>query len=137
MVIALPAGHPLAAEPTVDLADAGRGVVDRRLPPLPRPPARADRPRDFGPRIAYETDNFIAVLSMVAERVGVALLPSLAVGSAVRTHGVVIRPTANRDHRTVNLVGAAGADQVPAIATTAAALLALDAAEWSLAEVRT
>ena len=135
MLLVLPAGHPLADAPAVDLADLAGESWIAGCPRCRGHLLELTDARDFVPRIAYETDNFVAVVSMVAERVGVALIPSLALGPAVRNDGVVIRPTVNHDHRTINLVGASGADQVPAIATTASALLALDAADWSLAEV--
>jgi DNA-binding transcriptional LysR family regulator len=72
---------------------------------------------------------------MVAEGMGVALLPGLAVGSAGVQPGVVLRATGNRDHRTINLVGAAGADVVPAIAATVEAIAGLAVEEWRLASV--
>jgi DNA-binding transcriptional LysR family regulator len=136
MLLVLPAGHPLAAADAVDLAELAGESWIAGCPRCRGHLLELTDARDFVPRIAYETDNFVAVVSMVAEGVGVALVPSLALGSAGRNPGVVVRPTANHDHRTINLVGATGADQVPAIATTASALLALDATEWSLAEAR-
>ncbi|WP_374107700.1 LysR family transcriptional regulator [Leifsonia poae] len=135
MLLVLPAGHPLAVAETVDLAELAGEPWIGGCPRCRGHLLELTDARGYRPRIAYETDNFVAVVSMVAEGVGVALVPSLALGSAGRNEGVVVRPTANHDHRTINLVGAAGADQVPAIATTAAALLALDASEWSLAHV--
>ncbi|MFF1572370.1 LysR family transcriptional regulator [Leifsonia sp. NPDC058292] len=135
MLIVLPAGHPLADSAAVDLADLAGESWIAGCPRCRGHLLELTDARDFVPRIAYETDNFVAVMSMVAEGVGVALVPSLAVGSAARTAGVVVRPTVNHDHRTINLVGAAGSDQVPAIAATAAALLALDASDWDLRTV--
>lgn len=132
MVIALPAGHPLAGEQTVDLASLADESWIAGCPRCRGHLLELTDQCDYRPRIAYETDNFIAVLSMVAERVGVALLPSLAVASAGAHPGVVIRPTSNRDHRTVNLIGSVGADQVPAIAAAADVLLTLDTSEWML-----
>ncbi|WP_431280312.1 LysR family transcriptional regulator [Leifsonia poae] len=135
MLLVLPSGHPLADAESIDLADLAGEAWIAGCPRCRGHLLELTDARDFVPRIAYETDNFVAVVSMVAEGVGVALIPSLAVGSAGRMAGVVVRPTINHDHRTINLVGATGADQVPAIATTASALLALDAGEWSLAAV--
>lgn len=135
MLLVLPAGHPLAEQEEIDLADLAAESWIAGCPRCRGHLLELTDARDFVPRIAYETDNYVAVVSMVAEGVGVALIPSLAVGSAGRTDGVVVRPTINHDHRTVNLVGAAGADAVPAIASTATALLAIDGAAWSLASV--
>ncbi|WP_460631569.1 LysR family transcriptional regulator [Leifsonia lichenia] len=135
MLLVLPAGHRLADAEAIDLADLAGESWIAGCPRCRGHLLELTDARDFVPRIAYETDNFVAVVSMVAEGVGVALIPSLAVGSAGRNEGVVVRPTVNHDHRTINLVGAAGADAVPAIATTASALLGLDGAAWSLASV--
>jgi DNA-binding transcriptional LysR family regulator len=133
MMLVLPARHPLAEAESIDLADLADESWIAGCPRCRGHLLELTDARDFVPRIAYETDNFVAVVSMVTEGVGVALIPSLALGSIGRTDGVVVRPTVNHDHRTINLVGAAGSDRVPAIAVTASALLALDATEWSLA----
>ncbi|MGO7983702.1 LysR substrate-binding domain-containing protein, partial [Rhizobium johnstonii] len=63
----------------------------------------------FLPRIGYETDNFVAVLSMVSARLGVATLPQLAIASSRVPGDVVVLPTSNGDHRTLNVVMAEGA----------------------------
>ncbi|QTX04364.1 LysR family transcriptional regulator [Agromyces archimandritae] len=76
----------------------------------------------FEPRIVFETDNAAAVEGMVAEGLGVALLPELALAASARRPGVVTRATGER--RTLHLVTARGA--APAVA----------AARRALAEVR-
>lgn len=135
MLVALPAGHPLAGTPEVDLAELAGAAWIGGCPRCRGHLLELADASGYAPRIAYETDNFIAVLRMVAEGVGVALLPALAVGSAGAVEGVVLRPTANRDHRTINLVAATGSDAVPAIAAAADALLALDGTPWGLSEL--
>jgi DNA-binding transcriptional LysR family regulator len=132
MLVALRADHPLAGGERVDLAELASASWIGGCPRCRGHLLELTDACGYAPRIAYETDNFIAVLRMVAEGVGVALLPALAVGSAGAVEGVVLRPTANRDHRTINLVAATGSDAVPAIAATADALLALDGAPWGL-----
>lgn len=135
MLVALRDDHPLAGTARVDLADLADAAWIGGCPRCRGHLLELTVASGYEPRIAYETDNFVAVLRMVAEGVGVALLPSLAVASAGAVPGVVLRPTANRDHRTINLVAAAGSDAVPAIAATAAALIDLDGARWGLAEL--
>ncbi|WP_313544562.1 LysR family transcriptional regulator [Leifsonia aquatica] len=135
MLVALPAGHRLAANDRVDLADLAAEAWIGGCPRCRGHLLELTAGRGYEPRIAYETDNFVAVLRMVAEGMGVALLPGLAVGSAGAQPGVVLRATGNRDHRTINLVGAAGADVVPAIAATAEAIAGLAVEEWRLASV--
>lgn len=135
MLVALRSDHPLAAGTSVDLAELASASWIGGCPRCRGHLLELADACGYAPRIAYETDNFIAVLRMVAEGVGVALLPALAVGSAGAVEGVALRPTANRDHRTINLVAASGSDAVPAIAATADALLALDGAPWGLSEL--
>jgi molybdate transport repressor ModE-like protein len=71
--------------------------------------------RGFAPSIAFETDNFVAVMSMVAAGLGVALLPSLALSASPVPAGVVARPTTGRDHRMIVAVTRPGADHIPAV----------------------
>lgn len=88
----------------------------------------------FAPTIAYETDNFSAVLALVAEGIGIALLPSLAIDSTRVPDGVVLRPTARDDARTVHVVTTEAAAQVPAVAATLEAVRTLELARLSLRE---
>lgn len=128
--LVLPAGHPLAAADVVAL-DA-----------LAAEPWIAGCPRcrghllelcdaaGFAPRIAFETDNFVAVEGMVAQGLGVALLPALALAAAPRHPDVVTRPTDRGDERSLHLVTARGAERVPAVAAALAALAALAGGGW-------
>ncbi|MBT2516205.1 LysR family transcriptional regulator [Agromyces sp. ISL-38] len=127
MQLVLPEGHP-AAESDVIMLDRLAGE-----------PWIAGCPRcrghllelagaaGFTPRIAFETDNFVAVEGMVAQGLGVALLPALALEASPRHPGIVTRPTARADVRSLHLVTARGAERVPAIGATLAALEALAA----------
>ena len=133
MFVALPSAHPLAGNGSVDLAELADaawigGCVRCRGHLLELTAASG-----YAPRIVYETDNFLAVLRMVAEGGSVALLPALALASAGAVEGVALRPTTRHDHRMVNLVAAVGADSVPAIAAMTEVLLRIDGREWGLA----
>jgi DNA-binding transcriptional LysR family regulator len=81
----------------------------------------------FTPRIAFETDNFVAVEGMVAQGLGVALLPELALQATPRREGVVVRGAARDDVRSLHVVTARGADRVPAVAAAVAALASIAA----------
>jgi molybdate transport repressor ModE-like protein len=135
MLLALPAGHPAARSSSVALdllaSDSWIAGCPRCRGHLLELTARSA----FQPSIAYETDNFVAVLGMVAAGLGVALIPTLAIDAATVPETVEIRPTANRDYRTIQLVGSAGSDQVPAIAAIASAIVDLDTSRWQLAAV--
>jgi DNA-binding transcriptional LysR family regulator len=132
MLLVLPVTHPLAGRHEVELGALAREHWIAGCPRCRGHLLELAAVSGFVPTISYETDNFVAVLNMVAAGVGVALIPQLAVGAARIPPGVVVRPTANRDSRTINLVAQAGADAAPAVAATAAALTALDESAWSL-----
>lgn len=72
----------------------------------------------FEPRISFETDNFVAVESLVAQGIGVATLPSMAVRSFPLLPGVITRPLPHSEARTIHVVTAHGAERVPAIGAT-------------------
>ena len=54
----------------------------------------------FAPRIAFETDNFVAVEGLVAQGIGVATLPRMAVESFPQLPGVAIVPLPAGEQRT-------------------------------------
>jgi DNA-binding transcriptional LysR family regulator len=72
----------------------------------------------FAPSISFETDNFVAVMSMVAAGLGVALLPELAISASPLPEGVVARRTLAGDHRMLVAVTRPGAEHIPAVAET-------------------
>lgn len=71
--------------------------------------------RGFAPAIAFETDNVVAVMSMVAAGLGVALVPSLAISASPVPAGVVAHPTTEGEHRRIVAVTRPGADHIPAV----------------------
>ena len=77
----------------------------------------------FEPHIAFETDNFVAVEGLVAQGIGVATLPRMAVASFPQLPGVVTLPLPPTEARTIHVVTAHGADRVPAIRATVAAIV--------------
>ena len=79
----------------------------------------------FAPRIAFEPDNFVAVEGFVAQGIGVATLPRMAVESFPQLPGVAIVPLPAGEQRTIHTVTARGADRVPAVKATLAALARL------------
>ncbi|MFS0714841.1 LysR family transcriptional regulator [Microbacterium sp. 2P01SA-2] len=71
----------------------------------------------FVPAIRFETDNFVAVEQLVAQGIGVATLPGLAVASFPVLAGVVTRPLPPGERRAIHAVSAGGAGRVPAVAS--------------------
>ncbi|QAY73711.1 LysR family transcriptional regulator [Agromyces protaetiae] len=120
--LVLRAGHPLAS---LDVVALDACADEPWIAGCPRCRGHLLELADaagFAPRIAFETDNFVAVEGMVAQGLGVALLPGLALAATPRHPGVVVRPTAREDSRSLHLVTARGAERVPAIAAALAAL---------------
>ncbi|RZS65972.1 DNA-binding transcriptional LysR family regulator [Agromyces ramosus] len=125
--LVLPAGHPAAESDVVDLAALGDDPWIAGCPRCRGHLLELAATAGFTPRIAFETDNFVAVEGMVAQGLGVALLPALALAASPRHPGVVTRPTARSDVRSLHLVTARGAERVPAVGATIAALESLAA----------
>lgn len=75
----------------------------------------------FSPRIRYETDDSVAVLGLVAEGLGVALVPSLATAGGV-TPGVVQVALSPVERRQVLAVTTPDLARVPSVAALVEAL---------------
>lgn len=123
--LALPAGHPLASN--------GSGADGAGLASLADETWIAGCPRcrghlldlsaeaGFTPRIAFATDDYVAVLGLVAAELGVAMLPGLVL-ETVRRPDVVLRPVAPRSSRRVQTVTTPDLLRVPAVAAASRAL---------------
>jgi DNA-binding transcriptional LysR family regulator len=113
LLIALPYSHPLAARSAISLADlrddewmvcgVGGTCIDSNVV------LRACDAAGFEPRITFETEDYSAIMGMVASGMGVALIPSLALVSA--REDIAIRSL--RDARPVRRVRAAVAVERP------------------------
>ncbi len=151
VVLVLPAGHPLAGGDPADDRPAGdddpaggdsAGAVDLA--------ALADENWIAGcalcrghllaacdavgvePRIDLETDNAVAVLTLVAAGVGIALLPRIALATAPVPAGAVVRATRPSSDRSIQAVVQAGSRGVPSIAAVLARLRDVDGSGWRL-----
>ena len=115
LLAVLPVGHRAAASAVVDVA----GLAEEKwIAGCPRCRghllelcARAG----FEPHIAFETDNFVAVEGLVAQGIGVATLPRMAVASFPQLPGVVTLALPPTESRTIHVVTAHGAERVPAV----------------------
>lgn len=125
LLAVLPAGHAAAGPDGVDVASlAGEKWIagcPRCRGHLLELCARAG----FQPHIAFETDNFVAVEGLVAQGIGVATLPRMAVASFPQLPGVITVPLPQTEARTIHVVTAHGADRVPAIRATLGAIARL------------
>lgn len=124
--IVLPLEHALADGRAIDLRDLASadwvGGCERCRSHLK---ALADN-AGFGPRIQFETDDFVAAQSFVAATGSVTLLPDMALRVHTRDD-VVVAALADGSGRTVSLRHRHGAERVPAVQTALDALQRL----WS------
>ncbi len=127
-MVALPAGHRLAADPVLRLAGlAGESWVEGH-PESARTLADACQRAGFRPRIDFEAREWTAKEGFVAAGLGLALVPALSAGT-VRA-GIVVRPLQPRD-TPVRRIFAATRAGTPA-PPVAAFLPCLDAAAHDL-----
>jgi DNA-binding transcriptional LysR family regulator len=81
MYVAMPAGHPLADEPRLHLARFAEQpwmLATTQTCPDSRLFLRACHEAGFEPQIAFQNDDYPAILGFVAAGVGVALIPEMA-----------------------------------------------------------
>ena len=71
--------------------------------------------------MTFETEDYVAVLGLVAAGLGVALVPQLIL-TTVSHPDVVIRPVSPPSRRTVQVVTTPDLQRVPAVAATLDAL---------------
>ena len=121
-LVALPADHPQAHAVRLDLADLAADTWIAGCPRCRGHLLSAAAGRGFAPDIAYATDDYVAVLSLVAAGLGVALLPGLVRATAERHPGVVVREAAGTSSRAVHAVTTPDLLRVPAVAATLDAL---------------
>jgi len=128
MYVALPVGHPLAKKRfrLGDLADEEWMVGPGETCPDVAVFTRACREAGFEPRIAFESDDYLAIQGFVASGMGLSFIPDLAL-VAVRDD-VVIRSLGARPP--VRRIGAAvAADAYRSPAKTAMVEVLCEAAE--------
>ena len=75
----------------------------------------------FAPKVAFETEDYVAVQGFVAAGLGVALIPDL-IKDATSNPDVVIRPLSPSTHRRIHVVTTDDLLGVPAVAATVDAL---------------
>jgi len=111
-------GHPLAergAQQPVDLAELADEQWIAGCPQCRGHLVDMCAEAGFAPRIDFATDDYPAVLGLVAAGLGVAVLPELALAS-VRPTGVSVVPLAAGAFREVVALTLPDLEQVPAVA---------------------
>ncbi len=117
-MLVLPADHPAAARDELDLADLADESWIAGCPRCRRHLLSSAANAGFEPAIAYATDDYVAVLNLVAAGLGVALLPELVRPTAHRQPGVALRRASGTSVRRVLAVTTPDLVRVPAVAAT-------------------
>jgi len=126
-VVILPRQHRLSTAATVPLAELAEENWIGGCPLCRGHLLAACGALGFSPRIAYSSDNSVAVLGLVAAGVGVALQPELALEPLELPSGTSAHRLSSASDRLVRAVYLSGAQAVPGVAATLAALLAITA----------
>ncbi len=127
VAVVLPADHPLAGQPAVRLDDLAEAAWIAGCPLCRGHLLAACSALGVTPRIAHATDNSVAVLGLVAAGVGVALQPRLALEPLELPAGTSAHDVLPASDRTVRAVFVRGAEAVPTVGATLAALLEVTA----------
>lgn len=132
VMLVLPRDHELAGDDEVDLAALSG---DRWIAGCPRCRGHLlllAHEAGFDPDVTFETEDYVAVLGLVAAGLGVALVPRLIL-STVSHPDVVVVPVSPPSRRVVQVITTPDLQRVPAVAATLEALCA-SAAELRSAE---
>ncbi len=121
-VLALPSGHPLGAREGLHLRDLADQTWIAGCPRCRGHLLEACTAAGFEPDVAFATDDYVAVLGLVAAGLGVALLPGLVLPTATRHPGVAVRAVGGTSRRDVHAVTTPDLLRVPAVAATLDAL---------------
>lgn len=122
LLAVLPDGHPAGERERVEVAELADESWIAGCPRCRGHLLELCGRAGFAPRIGFETDNFVAVEGLVAQGIGVATLPRMAVESFPLMPGVITRPLPHAEARTLHVVTAHGAERVPAVRIALAAL---------------
>ncbi len=119
--LALPKTHPLADADEISLADLSDESWIAGCPRCRGHLLQLCATAGFTPQVSYETEDYVAVLGLVAEGLGVALVPDLILTTARNTDVATVRikPASRRQ---IHAVTTADLQRVPAVQATLDAL---------------
>ena len=119
--LAMPPGHPLAGRAVVDLADVATDPWIAGCPRCRGHLVSLAHRAGFSPNVAFETEDYVAVLGLVRAGLGVALVPDLIL-EAAHEDGIVALPLTPPSRRQIHAVTTEDLQRVPAVAATLEAL---------------
>ena len=120
--LALPRTHALAGRDEVHLDDLADEAWIAGCPRCRGHLVQLCDLAGFRPDVAYETEDYVAVMGLVAEGLGVALIPDLILRT-VQHDDVVALPLTPASRRTLAAVTTPDLQRVPAVAATLDALV--------------
>ncbi|HEX5535262.1 MAG TPA: LysR family transcriptional regulator [Actinomycetales bacterium] len=121
MWLALPTGHPAGSTDVVDLAELDGETWIAGCPRCRGHLLDVCERAGFEPEISYATDDYVAVLGLVAAGLGVALIPGLVL-DATRNDAVQLHRVRPASRRGVFAVTTEDLLRVPAVAAALEAL---------------
>src|SRR5664279_1126776 len=121
--LALPKGHPMAGATVADLSLFDDESWIAGCPRCRGHLLQVCRTAGFKPNVAFETEDYVAVMGLVAEGLGVAIVPELILRTAHHPHVATprLQPTPKR---TIYAVTTPDLQRVPAVRATLEALSA-------------
>lgn len=120
--LAVPRGHTAAGHETVRLADLADEPWIAGCPRCRGHLLQLADAAGFRPDVAYETEDYVAVMGLVAEGLGVALIPDLILRT-VHHDDVVALPMTPASRRTITAVTTPDLQRVPAVRAALDALI--------------
>jgi hypothetical protein len=120
--LALPKDHPLAVQEVVDLSALASESWIAGCPRCRGHLLQMCAAQGFSPDVAFETEDYVAVLGLVAEGLGVALIPDLILRTAHHSD-VVTRAIRPASRRQIHAVTTPDLKRVPAVQATIDALV--------------
>lgn len=121
VLVVLPKDHPLAEQSEISLADLAADPWIAGCPRCRGHLLSLAHAAGFEPDVTFETEDYVAVLGLIAAGLGVALAPRLILHS-VSHPDVVVRPVSPPSRRVVQLVTTPDLLRVPAVGVTVDAL---------------
>jgi DNA-binding transcriptional LysR family regulator len=112
--LALPRSHPLATLDEVDLKALSDENWIAGCPRCRGHLLQLCAAEGFSPSVGFETEDYVAVLGLVAEGLGVALVPDLILRTA-HHHDVVTLPIRPASRRVISIVTTPDLQRVPAV----------------------
>src|SRR5450759_4046952 len=119
--LALPKNHPMAKAKVADLSLLSDESWIAGCPRCRGHLLQVCKKSGFLPNVSFETEDYVAVLGLVAEGLGVALIPDLILRSANHPD-VVTLPISPASRRGIYVVTTADLQRVPAVKATLDAL---------------